>query len=453
MANVGELFKAIRDNDLEKIEELLRPRLFGLLSGLTVNSKGYANDTPLHIAAEAGRSKIAEYFVTHGAQIDTINKNGETPLYLASANGHTFLARFLVTAGANINGKSGSGDTALLISLERGHIDLAKVLIALGADITIKDGYGYTPLHWAANKGVTDIMNILIEKNADVNAKIFRGDFEGYTPVMEAAKQGHAEAVSLLIFSGASIDNKDKDGLTELHWASYYGFLDVVNVLLEHGADLNAKSYRGITPLQLAAQQSHPAIVRLFVEKGAENLNLEHVYKDITSDNPFHRLTSAVILKEIESDKAYYELIQTAALDGRREVRLAAICALALKKDRPKITAELEKWTFHFGNKCTTGGNPKMSMLLALAIIKGYDLDKALDFDFGGKAGVQKEIEETGYEKSEKGIDRIGYLLTFFLALDKGLGDEELVIEIKKSYPELEELLDAVLKYMKMDLV
>jgi ankyrin repeat protein len=452
MASLGELFKAIKDNDLPKIEELLKPKLFGFLSSLTVNSKGYANDTPLHIAAESGRSSIAEYFIKHGAEIDIMNKNGETPLYLAAANGHTHLVRLLVASGAEINRKSGSGDTPLLVSLEKGYTDMAKALISLGADITMKDGYGYTPLHWAANKGFIDTMNTLIEKNADVNAKIFRGDYEGYTPVMEAAKQGHSEAVSLLIFSGAAINNVDKDGLTELHWASYYGFLDVVNILLEHGADINVKSFRGMTPLQLAAQQSHPSIVRLFVEKGTENLDLAQVYKNITSENPFHRLTSAVILKEIESDKAYYELIQTSALDGRREVRLAAICALALKKDRPKIIAELEKWTFHFGNKCTTGGNPKMTMILALAIIKDYDLDKALDFEFQGKAGLLKEIEETGVEKSEKGVDRIGYLTTFFLALDKGMGDESMVTEIKNSYPELEDLLNAVLKYMKKDL-
>ena len=106
MASLGELFKAIRDNDFLRVEELLKPRLFGFLSGLTVNSKGYANDTPLHIASEAGRSKIAEYFVKQGAEIDKMNKNGETPLYLASANGHTYIAKFLVTSGANINGKS-----------------------------------------------------------------------------------------------------------------------------------------------------------------------------------------------------------------------------------------------------------------------------------------------------------------------------------------------------------
>ena len=82
-----------------------------------------------------------------------------------------------------------------------------------------------------------------------------------------------------------------------------------------------------------------------------------------------------------------------------------------------------------------------MSMLLALAIIKDYDMDKALDFEFQGRPGILKEIEETGYEKSEKGIDRIGYFLAFFLALDKGMGDEGLVTEIKNSYPELKNSL------------
>jgi ankyrin repeat protein len=73
--------------------------------------------------------------------------------------------------------------------------------------------------------------------------------------------------------STSTIDDRDADGLTALHWATARGNVDAVKVLLEFGAAPNVYSRRGLSPLTWAAQSPsarRAEIVQELLNHGAD---------------------------------------------------------------------------------------------------------------------------------------------------------------------------------------
>lgn len=56
-----------------------------------------------------------------------------------------------------------------------------------------------------------------------------------------------------MLGSGASIDSRNEDGCTALHFAADRGQREVARLLIQHGADVNAVDSDGQTPLHYAA--------------------------------------------------------------------------------------------------------------------------------------------------------------------------------------------------------
>ena len=67
-----------------------------------------------------------------------------------------------------------------------------------------------------------------------------------------------------------SLNQKDDEEMTALHWAAHLGHLAIVRLLLEKGADVNRKGMHGITALGSAATHGYEGIVRLLLERGAD---------------------------------------------------------------------------------------------------------------------------------------------------------------------------------------
>jgi len=72
-----------------------------------------------------------------------------------------------------------------------------------------------------------------------------------------------------LLQYGASVDARDKDGLTPLHWASSMGRVLVAKILIYAGAPLNATALKGYTPLHFASLCCQTEVAKLLIENGA----------------------------------------------------------------------------------------------------------------------------------------------------------------------------------------
>jgi len=85
-------------------------------------------------------------------------------------------------------------------------------------------------------------------------------------PLSQAAKEGNLSRVKSLIENGSSVNDKDGNGMVQLHYAANHGNLDVLNVLLKGRADATQVTNKGNTALHIAANVE---VVRSLLEYGA----------------------------------------------------------------------------------------------------------------------------------------------------------------------------------------
>ncbi|XP_042481321.1 acyl-CoA-binding domain-containing protein 1-like [Macadamia integrifolia] len=84
-----------------------------------------------------------------------------------------------------------------------------------------------------------------------------------------SAREGEIDSLLKDIASGVSVNLKDSDGQTPLHWAVDRGHLNIVELLVSRNADVNAKDSEGQTPLHYAAVCDREAIAEYLVKHNA----------------------------------------------------------------------------------------------------------------------------------------------------------------------------------------
>ncbi|KAK9122195.1 hypothetical protein Syun_019812 [Stephania yunnanensis] len=85
-----------------------------------------------------------------------------------------------------------------------------------------------------------------------------------------AAREGDINNILEYINNGVSVNLKDSEGRTPLHWAVDRGHLEVAELLVSNNADVNAKDDEGQTPLHYAAMCDREAIAEFLVKQNAD---------------------------------------------------------------------------------------------------------------------------------------------------------------------------------------
>ncbi|KAG2263055.1 hypothetical protein Bca52824_070134 [Brassica carinata] len=83
------------------------------------------------------------------------------------------------------------------------------------------------------------------------------------------AREGEVENLLKSIESGISVNARDSEGCTPLHWATERGHLDIVKLLVDKNADVNAKDNKGQAPLHYAVVCDREAIAEFLVKHQA----------------------------------------------------------------------------------------------------------------------------------------------------------------------------------------
>ena len=122
---------------------------------------------------------------------------------------------------------------------------------------------GTTPVLRAAKAGDTVVIALLLEKGADPKLSTRNG----VNPVMAAAGLGTKEedavgrkktekdtidSIELCLKAGVDVNAVDSRGQTALHGAAQKGWNQVVQFLADHGATLDVKDKKGLTPIDAA---------------------------------------------------------------------------------------------------------------------------------------------------------------------------------------------------------
>ena len=169
------------------------------------------------------------------------------------------------------------GTTVLQVASSYGYLPLVrKLLIEDQQDVNDfgRDGFKRSALHYVtlSQNDQENVAKFLITNGATINAK----DKDESTPLHFAARSGNIGIVKLLIENGAIIDAQKKYGYTPLFETiktSKYVHVShavIAKILIKNGANIDMQKEDGYTPLHEAAWASNTEMVNILIDQGAK---------------------------------------------------------------------------------------------------------------------------------------------------------------------------------------
>lgn len=187
-------------------------------SGANVNIKDEHGCTPVTHSAGHGKLTELKYLLKHGASLDGA-------LVAATRGEYTKVIEFLVAEGANLEEVDSNELTPLAIACASRHKKAAEVamrLITAGANVNFqRKGDEMTPLKFAAGNSTAEVIQSLIDRGALVNGPAGAKQ----TPLMLATRANNIPAIATLLGNNANPDlpcglpwagGRTAEGLAEL---------------------------------------------------------------------------------------------------------------------------------------------------------------------------------------------------------------------------------------------
>lgn len=268
--------------------------------GFDVNRPDANGYTPMHYAAQHGRSKAIHLIhLKSKTAINALCLNSSTPLHVAVQNNHLDAVCTLLKLEANSFTKTHYGMTPLYCAVHHGHEEIALALLQSSpnsANISLEDGR--CPLHVAIETKQHRVVVALV-KVADVTAK--RKDT--YRPIHLAAQSGNVEAVEMLIQAKADVNVPLKSGKTALHLAAEHGHVEVVQKLLAFGASPAMVGWDKMSPLMVAIKSGNTDCARVLIAHCANHEGYNEVLTgaDIENETPLLAALSRCQLSVLEA--------------------------------------------------------------------------------------------------------------------------------------------------------
>ncbi|MEM9831233.1 MAG: ankyrin repeat domain-containing protein [Bacteroidota bacterium] len=235
---------------------------FEYLEGLGIDPDVSTDEgvTPLHnLARRAEDTKVINYFLDKGVDINQANEDGNTPLMYAAAYNDLPIVEFFVEKADDINASNEDGETALTRAVDDNWAKVVRLLISEGANIDVEDEKGNTLAYY------------LIQSYYPNYAE----DFD--------------EKLSILQEEGLDLTATQAGGNTLFHLAAEKNNLDLLKKVHTLGVDVNQQNEEGTTPLQIAAMKAtNDDILKYLIDIGASTEVVtafdETVY-DLASEN------------------------------------------------------------------------------------------------------------------------------------------------------------------------
>ena len=237
--------------------------------GANIDQPDGAGRSPLHWAAQHGKSDAIEWLISKKANLEarTMDEYGRTALHIVVECGNLEASRVLLDAGSNkdVAMKIPPGLTALHIATERNNIYLVKELLARKAVMSAIGEHvePSTPLSIATLNKNIEIMRLLLESGARIGDNAY-----GSGPLTFAARIGNLAVFRTLLSYDANPILLDK-ALSE---ATETGNISIMKELLAKGVEANVEytNYAGRTCLFIAASTGNVDAVELLLDHGAD---------------------------------------------------------------------------------------------------------------------------------------------------------------------------------------
>lgn len=322
MAKTKEVFAAVLNNDLEKLDELIT-------KDYDINCTDSKGRTPLMIAAFYGYIEIAMRLLESSASFNASSFDGLTALKLAEKSKNKVIYNVIKRKISDPFFTIYSSDYREMVGISSQNSD-STIVAAKSEKASVSDMA--TPLETrdVSNNTATTINTITENINQQGHSNSVNEDIENInfistfkneissnkllwlfvsiffililahsypyvvskslTPeelieernkeLIEITKKGNSDSIKSIVSAGAEINYISNDG-TPLIIAAKYGKLKTLNTLLDLGADPNLKDYQERTPLGEAVAGRKIECIISLIHKGASFLPDEKNYKEI----------------------------------------------------------------------------------------------------------------------------------------------------------------------------
>ncbi|XP_065845976.1 ankyrin-3-like [Oscarella lobularis] len=168
--------------------------------------------------------------------------------------------------GVLASAKDSEGNGALAIAARNGNLPLVEYLLAKRFDANDAGQNEWTALHWAAAEDRVDVAKFLLQKGASMEAK----DKDGLTPFLRAVYSGKNAMVDFLMKEGCNVSAKSNLGSGPLAFASVNGHFPLVCLFVMNKFDVREVHQHQWTALHCAAAGDHVEVVEFLLDNGAE---------------------------------------------------------------------------------------------------------------------------------------------------------------------------------------
>ncbi|MFQ5527434.1 MAG: ankyrin repeat domain-containing protein [Thermoanaerobaculia bacterium] len=296
--------------------------------------------TALMLACRRGQTEVVALLLAEGAQVDTRRRDGRDALLLAVENGDPRIAELLIDRDAKVvNATSRRGESPLMLAILLGNSKMVELLKGRGAE----RGQAEAELFMAARRGDTQEIERLLAEHTPVDARL-KGK---KTPLLEAIDNNKLEAVRLLTAADADVNDTEWQRKTPLLRAAGRGREGIVKHLLGEDASANVPGPNDQTPLMAACQGNHFKTAKALVANGAnvnarDRLGRTPLMIAILEDRP--KLIKLLKKKDATEGESDARLIQATRIGNQAQVKYwlsqgADADAVGVHRERPLVEA------------------------------------------------------------------------------------------------------------------
>ena len=291
------LFLAVAHNNKLACTELIR-------RGASVHARDSRGNTPLMLASKKNFTEVCWTLVEAGSRLTGCDVDMNSFLIRAIKDGNATVFDICLRHAVDVHSSDENGDQALVLAAKHRQRHMTRRLLCAGADVNITDHSGRSLLSIAVTLGDASLVCELLKRGATADGSL------NFTQLFcDAARKGLVKDMGLYTEAGASLEQRDANGLTALHNAVRCQQPDAVNWLIEQGAEISAFSGKGWTPLHYAcAAQPYSSeaprqlfIVKLLLLKGADPTSCTRAHFpraqlpiDIARESGNHAVVSAL---------------------------------------------------------------------------------------------------------------------------------------------------------------
>ena len=148
------------------------PDVLTLIECDNPNLRDNSGNTPLHLACQHGRFKLAEHLITNcKCDLNVTNDKGELPLHIAVAQSQMEIIELLTRHEINI---MKNGDLSLQIASQKANLEVTNLPTHLHFHLNTPKNQGNTPLHVAVTKSLEVVK--LVATSDNINMQNHNGD-------------------------------------------------------------------------------------------------------------------------------------------------------------------------------------------------------------------------------------------------------------------------------------